>query len=162
MATAHDVPTILFVCTGNVFRSVTAEYALKARMDMSGPYRIQSAGIVAKPQSLHPFVRDRLHERGVDTSGHIPRRLTRAMLDEAEYVIAMGWDHRDAIHRMSGRLVPLFNQVCLSRDEPVWDLHEVLPQWEHNPEQARAYVESVIRHIWCVAPLVVSRLPSRR
>ncbi|MFO0707510.1 MAG: hypothetical protein U0412_11725 [Nitrospira sp.] len=162
MAKTREVPTILFVCTGNVFRSVTAEYALKARADMSGPYRIESAGIAAKPQPLHPFVRDQLHERGVNPVGHAPRRVTQAMLNEAEHVIAMGWDHRDAIHRMSGRLVPLFNQICFGRDEPVWDLHEVMPQWEHNPEEARAYVESVIRHIWSAAPLVVSRLPSIR
>ena len=29
----HTMPSILFVCTGNIFRSMTAEYALKARLD---------------------------------------------------------------------------------------------------------------------------------
>lgn len=162
MAKGHEGVTILFVCTGNVFRSVTAEYALKALADLPGCYRIESAGIAAKPQPVHPFVRARLRERGVDPSGHTPRRLTRTMLDAAEYVIPMGWDHRDAIHRMSGRLLPLFNQVCFGRDEPVWDVHEVLPQWERHPDQVRAYVESVIRHIWCAAPLVASRLTALR
>ena len=28
----NTMPSIMFVCTGNIFRSMTAEYALKARL----------------------------------------------------------------------------------------------------------------------------------
>lgn len=61
--------SILFVCTGNIFRSLIAEYALKQFLGVSGMYAVGSAGIEAKPQSIHPLVRARLLERGVDPAG---------------------------------------------------------------------------------------------
>ncbi|HSF32988.1 MAG TPA: hypothetical protein VLK82_21270 [Candidatus Tectomicrobia bacterium] len=44
------MPSILFVCTGNIFRSLTAEYALKAVLDPRSPIRVSSAGTVAIPR----------------------------------------------------------------------------------------------------------------
>jgi protein-tyrosine-phosphatase len=51
------MPSILFVCTGNIFRRKTAEYALKARLDPRSPIPVSSAGTVAIPQQMHPDVR---------------------------------------------------------------------------------------------------------
>jgi Low molecular weight phosphotyrosine protein phosphatase len=66
--TLHEVvntmPSILFVCTGNIFRSLTAEYALKARLDPGSPLRVSSAGTVALPQDMHPDVHSYLVQRG--------------------------------------------------------------------------------------------------
>ena len=52
--------SILFVCTGNIFRSVTAEYALKSRLGAGTSCVVSSAGIDAKPQSVHAWVLTRL------------------------------------------------------------------------------------------------------
>jgi hypothetical protein len=35
----NTMPSILFVCTGNILRSLIAEYALKARLDPHSPIR---------------------------------------------------------------------------------------------------------------------------
>jgi protein-tyrosine phosphatase len=51
------MPSILFVCTGNIFRSLTAEYALKAMLDPRSPIHVSSAGTVALLQAMHPDVR---------------------------------------------------------------------------------------------------------
>jgi protein-tyrosine phosphatase len=48
------MPSILFVCTGNIFRSMIAEYALKAMLDPRSLIRVSSAGTVALPQAMHP------------------------------------------------------------------------------------------------------------
>jgi Protein-tyrosine-phosphatase len=40
-----NLQSVLFVCTGNIFRSVTAEYALKARLGLDTSHVISSAGI---------------------------------------------------------------------------------------------------------------------
>ena len=48
-----QVRSILFVCTGNVFRNVAAEHGLKTLLGQPSLYRIGSAGIEAKPQHLH-------------------------------------------------------------------------------------------------------------
>ncbi len=55
--------SILFVCSGNIFRSLVAEYALKAQLGSRVGYLIGSAGIEALPQEIHPVVLARtIHE----------------------------------------------------------------------------------------------------
>ena len=150
--------SVLFVCTGNIFRSVTAEYALKARLGPGTSCVIGSAGIDAKPQSMHAWVQARLLEKGVDLTTHVPRQLTKELIEAADLVIAMGRNHQAFVREQYGRDIPLFNQVCLGHDQPILDLHEVMPNWERDPEQARSYVCSVIDVIWATAPALLARL----
>lgn len=151
--------SVLFVCTGNVFRSVTAEYALKFRLGPDAQLIVGSAGIEAKPQPLHPMIVEYLRAKGADPSAHVQRKLTRELLDNVDLAVAMGFDHRDFIRAQFSRDVPLFNQVCFGREEPVQDVHEVLPNWESDMAAARAYVQSVVDHIWDSAPALLARLP---
>jgi protein-tyrosine-phosphatase len=53
-----SVKSILLVCTGNILRSLVAGYALKRHLDLRGSHYVGSAGGEAKPQSIHPPVRD--------------------------------------------------------------------------------------------------------
>lgn len=151
--------SIVFVCTGNIFRSLVAEYAVRAQVGSTSPYSVESAGIEAKPQTIHPVIRDRLVLKGADPSAHVQRKLTQEVIERVDLIIAMGEDHRDFIQRRFGRRVPLFNEVSLGREIPILDLHEALPDWERDLERARDYVESVIEHIWNAAPALVARLP---
>lgn len=125
-------------------------------------YCVGSAGIQAKLQSIHPIVCARLLERGADPVGHIQRKLTQFLLDEADCVVAMGRDHQEAVQRLFGLSIPLFNQLCCDRDEPILDVHEALPDWEENEAQARAYVISVVEHICDAIPHLAARLPHLR
>lgn len=155
---SREFQSVLFVCTGNIFRSVTAEYALKARLDTCTSCVVNSAGIDVKPQSMHDWIRARLCEKGADPSGHVQRQLTKEMVEVADLVVAMGRDHQVFIRERFGRDVPLFHQICLGLDKPILDLHEAIPDWETNPERSRAYVCSVIDVIWDTAPTLLSRL----
>jgi protein-tyrosine-phosphatase len=101
----------------------------------------------------------RLLERGADPVGHIQRKLTQSLLDEADCVVAMGRDHQEAVQRLFGLSIPLFNQLCFARDEPILDLHEALPIWEQDVELAQAYVVSVVDHIYEAIPHFAARLP---
>ena len=150
--------SILFICTGNVFRSVAAEYALKTRMGPGVRLIVGSAGIEARPQPLHPMIIEYLRAKGADPSAHVQRRLTRELLESADLAVAMGFDHREFIRERFGRDVPLFNQVCFEREEPVLDVHEVMPDWASDMDAARAYVQSVVDHIWNAAPVLLARL----
>lgn len=162
MMAQHSVNSILFVCTGNIFRSLAAEYALKQYLGLQGLYCVGSAGIEAKPQSIHPIVRARLLERGADPAGHVQRKLTKSLLDQADCVVAMGRDHQESVQRVFGLSIPLFNQLCFDRDEPILDLHEALPTWEQDVELAQAYVRSVVDHICDAIPHFSARLPHHR
>ena len=153
------VQSILFVCTGNVFRSMTAEYALRARLGLHSAYRVESAGINAKVQQIHPVISNRLIQKGTDPSAHIPRQLTQELIDRHNLIIAMGLGHREFIQEQFGLNVPLLNEIALGKDVPILDLHEALPDWERDLDEAWAYVESVIDHIWESIPALMARLP---
>ncbi len=153
------VQSILFVCTGNVFRSVAAEYSLRARLTPQSPYRVESAGIDATPKPIHPIVSNRLLQKGIATSTHIPRRLTTELIERHDLIIAMGLDHREFIHKQFGLRVPLFNEISAGEEMPILDLHEALPEWERDLAHAQAYVESVIDHIWESIPALTAQLP---
>ena len=150
--------SVLFVCTGNIFRSMAAEYALKAGLGIGTSCLVSSAGIDAKPQSVHDWVQIRLREKGADPTRHVQRQLTKELVEAADLVIAMGRNHQVFIREQFGRDVPLFNQVCLGHNQPILDLHEMIPDWETDPERARAYVWSVIDVIWATAPALLPRL----
>jgi protein-tyrosine phosphatase len=153
-----DPRSVLFVCTGNIFRSVTAEYALKARLGAGTSYVVSSAGIDVRAQSMHEWVLARLREKGADPISHVQRQLTEELVEASDLVIAMGRNHQAFIREEYGQAVPLFNQICLGLDKPILDLHEAIPDWETDSERARAYVCSVIDAIWATAPALLSRL----
>lgn len=102
---AGDGRTILIVCTANQCRSAMAEGLVKARLAREGRSGIQvgSAGTWAHPGA--PATADAvavMAERGIDISAHRAREATRALVGEADLVLAMTASHRDALVAESG------------------------------------------------------------
>ena len=153
------IRSILFVCTGNIFRSLAAEQAMKVLLGPQTFYLVGSAGIDVKPQPVHEWVKAMLHMKGADPSRHVQRQVTREMVEAADLVIAMSRNHQAFIREQFGREVPLFNRVCFGCDKPIPDVHEVMPAWEEDLARARTYVSSVIDTIWEATPTLISRLP---
>lgn len=158
----RPILSVLFVCTGNIFRSLVAEYALKMIIGEQSSYLVGSAGIEAKPQMVHEWVQTKLKLKGADASGHVQRQLNRELIEKSDLIVAMASDHQAFIREYFGRDVPLFSRVCFERDESILDVHEALPEWEENVERARLYVWSVIDQIWDAMPVFASRLSGLR
>src|SRR5262245_22794356 len=89
------VSRALFVCTGNIFRSLTAEYAVRRALGPQSPILVSSAGTEDYPYVVRSIVRDYLLRCGLDVRNHQRRTLTEALLREATVVIAMNHDHRE-------------------------------------------------------------------
>jgi protein-tyrosine-phosphatase len=121
------MPSILFVCTGNIFRSMTAEYALKAVLDSRSPTRVSSAGTVALPQAMHPAVRAYVVQRGIDPSHHHQRKVSAELLNVSDLVIAMSTDHQAFLFETFQYRAPLFHDVCHGRSEPLLDVWRRFP-----------------------------------
>lgn len=145
------IQTVLFVCTGNIFRSMTAEHAFRAQIGQA-PFQAASAGTEGKIQPMFPPVRTRLIELGIDPLAHVQRKLTGEMLDDADLTVAMGEDHRDFIREHFGRDVPLFNRIALGKDEPVLDIGEVVQTWGSKENWQEQYAVYVVDAIWRTMP----------
>jgi protein-tyrosine phosphatase len=152
------MPSILFVCTGNIFRSMTAEYALKAILDPRSPIRVSSAGTAALPQEMHPDVRAYLVQRGMDPSHHQQRKVCAELLHATDLVVAMSTDHQSFLFDTFRYRAPLFNEVCHGRSEPLLDVWEAIPTWETDLEAARRYAFHVMEYICASIPCLLQNL----
>jgi protein-tyrosine phosphatase len=150
--------SILFVCTGNIFRSMTAEYALKARLDCQSSIRVSSAGTMAIPQQMHPDVRAYLLQREVDPSHHRQRRVSAELLHATDLVVAMSTDHQFFLFDTFQCRAPLFNEICHGRSDSLFDVWEVIPTWETDLEMARNYAFHVMDYIWASIPGLLQNL----
>ena len=154
----HPPHSILFICTGNIFRSMTAEYALKAALGNNPQYAVGSAGVEALPQAMAPEVRDRLLQRGIDASGHRQRKLTAELLNAVQLPVAMGLDHREYVQRHFGRELVLFNQVCFDKEEPLLDTWEAVPDYERNAQARRDYIAWVVDYLCASMPEFIANM----
>lgn len=152
------MPSILFVCTGNIFRSPTAEYALKARLAPGSPLQVSSAGTIALPQEMHPDVRAYLMRRGMDPSRHRQRKVSAELLRASDLVIAMSTDHQAFLFEAFQHRAPLFNEVCHGRADPLFDVWEAVPTWETDLQAARRYAFQVMEYIWDSVPCLLQNL----
>lgn len=149
---------ILFVCSGNVFRSMCAEYFIKHHLGKQEHYIIDSAGITVKSKIIHEEVSGYMQTLGFDVSNHMPKRLTQTMLTDVSLIIAMNHDHQKTIKDQFNHQAVLFNKICHGHDEPILDLWERVPDWKINVNEARAYLHSVIDHIHSSVPKLIKNL----
>jgi protein-tyrosine-phosphatase len=156
------MPRVLFVCTGNIFRSLTAEYALRNLLGSRNDIVVASAGTEDFPHVVAPSVRDYLLGRGLDVRGHRRRTLTAAILDEPGPVIAMSTEHRSLLAaRFNRRDVPLFTEACGLPGEPLPDVNEAVKDYGTNPGAVEAHVRMIIDRIIELTPQLARRLPLR-
>lgn len=149
---------ILFVCTGNIFRSLTAEYALRRALGTASAIRVASAGTEDFPHVVKSMVRDYLGTHGFDVTAHRRRTLTSAICDDSTLIVAMSDDHQRFILERFQRRVPLFMEVCGLGAEPLHDVDDVVPDFESNPTAAAAHVRWTIDRIVELTPLLAERL----
>jgi protein-tyrosine phosphatase len=134
--------SILIVCTGNVCRSPMAEGFLRTALDdrfgRSAP-SVASAGTAGwEGSSAMPEAIQAAAERGVDISAHRGRRLTVSDVEEADVVLAMAAEHREAVVRA----VPGAEPRTFTLKELV-RLLESLPQAEQAEDAGAALSDRI-------------------
>ena len=149
---------VLFVCTGNIFRSLTAEYALRRQ---APGMIVASAGTDDYPHVVRPNVRDYLLSRGIDVSAHRRRTVTREILEQAKSVIAMSTDHQRFLAERFGLRVPVFLEACGGACEALPDIEEVVLDYRTNPAAVDAHVRRTIDTIIDLIPRLQERRSSR-
>ncbi|HXV78916.1 MAG TPA: hypothetical protein VEG60_03455 [Candidatus Binatia bacterium] len=150
---------VLFVCTGNIFRSLTAEYALRHVLGARSHITVASAGTEDFPYVVRPSVRDYLLSRGLDVSRHLRQTVTAELLQEPGLAIAMSTEHRSVLAERFNRWdVPLFTEACGLPGEPLPDVAEIVKDYETNPAAVEAHVRKIIDRIIELTPRLANRL----
>ena len=96
--------SILFVCTGNICRSPTAEGVLKRLSEEAGlELRIESAGLGDWHVGQPPDERAQHHARGrgYDLSAQRARQVRPRDFDDFDLILAMDRGHLQALQRMA-------------------------------------------------------------
>lgn len=151
---------ILFVCTGNIFRSLTADVAQTRLLASREDIHVSSAGTADHPHIVWSYVREYLLLKGFDVSSHGRRTLTRAIMDESDLVVAMSTDHQAFIRERFGREVPLYLEVCGEAAAWLPDIEDVIPDYQTNTAAVEAHVRRTIDRIVELAPRMAENVDS--
>lgn len=150
---------VLFVCTGNVFRSLTAEYALKQQLDGQGRIHVSSAGTRDAPEiSVREDVAAYLMDKGLDVSNHQRRLVTAELLDETDLVVAMNTDHQKTLRERHGLTPPLYMEACGQGALPLLDVDDLFSREEWNSAAAIGHIQTIIDQIIAASPALSARL----
>ena len=95
------MPSILFICTANQFRSPLAAALLRKNLEdmgMADSWRIASAGIWAKPG--HPVVSglaEAAQTFGIDLSSHRSVRVSQSLIADYDLLLVMQAGQKEAL-----------------------------------------------------------------
>jgi len=92
------MPSVLFVCTGNLHRSPMAEYLFKDKIGDTPGWLITSAGNYTRNgMRTTREVLTVLKEYDIDASSHRSRLITRRLLSNHILVLCLASNHKEAL-----------------------------------------------------------------
>ncbi len=146
---------VLFVCSGNVFRSMSAKYCLENYCRLKNIYNIffDSAGISVsenKKQLIREDVKDELFKKGIDVRLHKAKNVSEVNLNTYDLIISMGYNHKKYLKDKFNVDSFLFNKVCYSVNYPVYDNNEILS--DAKGFRGSLYDIEIVKYIYKSAP----------
>jgi protein-tyrosine phosphatase len=89
------ITQVLFVCTGNVCRSPTAEWFLNQRLSQVGPddVSVESVGTMGSSMPVPQSLLDAGADFGLDLSDHVSHRMEVDTIRRADLVVGMAREH---------------------------------------------------------------------
>jgi len=135
------MPTVLFVCSANQFRSPLAagifEKALQEEeqartsawyIGQASDWQVGSAGVWAVPlQPVLPDVLEAARQLGIDLSKHASRRTEDVALSEYDLIVVMQEDHKAALQSLHPELqehIYLLSRVVDYETYDIPDIHQ--------------------------------------
>lgn len=155
---AKHRPHIVFVCTGNIFRSLSAEFGMRAA-DADGDFTFASAGTSTHlRRRLRSDVLDANAAHAVDATIHESRPLTQEIVDSADLLVAMDETHQKHIRDIFNRHAPLFLEISRGTLEGIPDLPDIIPDYKDRPAESRIYVKQAVDFIMAERPDFIANL----
>jgi protein-tyrosine phosphatase len=102
---------VLFVCTGNASRSVMGEYLFRDYLAKQNVQNIRCFSAGTEAVEDLPASEDTIavcKEIGVDVSPHRRRLLTKALVEESDWIVGMEQGHLEAALRLGAKKDQLY------------------------------------------------------
>ena len=120
---------ILFICHGNICRSVSAQYILQNMVNQSGRteyFRIDSAATSTEEigNPIYPPMKQALMEKGIPVGSHTARQLRRSDYEAYDLLIGMDGENLRNMRRMLG-------------EDPAHKIHGLM-EYTDQPEETIA------------------------
>ncbi|MCX6825573.1 MAG: hypothetical protein NTY80_05160 [candidate division SR1 bacterium] len=149
---------ILYVCTGNIFRSMSAEYLSKKYIENKNitGILVSSAGTEANPEPPFASTLERLKFYGCDASHHQQRKISAEILRQQNLIICMSEHHRKSVNELGFEAV-LFNEVAYNRTEDVLDDTEYI-QINGPQLDLEEYVKNIVDYIHEGIPFIIKNI----
>ncbi len=156
--------SILFVCTGNVFRSVSAEQCFKKYLSDNNisDWKVGSAGIIADEASVDPKILETLKELGIDNVVYQQRKLTREILEDYDVIVGMAENHIEFMKSEFGyKYAILFNELASNEKTSIWDIEDEIPDYLTNRSAVEEKLDRTVREIHDKIPSLFKNVNER-
>lgn len=155
---------VLFVCSGNVFRSVTAEYCLKYYLKRNNikNWYVSSAGVIAKKAYIDPKVIYALNLIGIENINHKQRRLKLNDLKNNDVIIAMAENQVNSIkEKFNFNKVFLFNELAINKKTSILDVEDEVADYRTNRRAVEEKLERTVIEINSKIPSLFKNITER-
>lgn len=156
--------SILFICTGNTFRSMSAEYAFKKYLSDNkiNGWKAASAGIVAEKKPINPKTLEVLEKMGVKIGNRKPVKLNGKMLRDYDIVVCLAENHFDFLNSEFGyKNALLFNELAEGKKVSIWDVGDEVKDHKTNKKAVNKKIENTIKEIFQKTPRLFKNASER-
>lgn len=119
---------ILFVCTQNVFRSMSAHYLTTKYLEKNNisHYEVDSCGTKAYPWEVpYEFTAELFEKKGIDVRSHKNKKIDENLVKTSQIIICMTKEHKDHIVQNFNITPYLFNEIAIGKHSDLNDDDEI-------------------------------------
>lgn len=143
---------VLFLCSDNYTRSVTAEFCLKDFLKKENIDSIEvssawtdSSSDISKYYNTH-F--ERMKELNIDTSTFTRTQFDKSLFKNCDLIIAMATEHQNFVQKNYKIYIPLYNELA------IWEKTSVAVSKPDNNQNIPEQIINMTNHIYNSTPIL--------
>ena len=150
---------IIFICSGNTFRSFTGEIIARKYVKDHNieKFEVSSAGTKAN-LSLKPYPKtiERLKEKGIDDLNYNHEQVTKEILEDKDVIICFSKRHQNYVKELGFDSV-LFNELAYNKKEDLMDDGEY-EEIHGKDYDLNEYIDMIVDYIDDAMPIIFKNL----
>ena len=160
---SEEQVNVLFVCTGNKFRSPSAEYLLRKYLSKNDEKNInvKSAGTITNPGKVRLAMKKALATYNIDIRSHKQTKLSKELIDWSDVIIAMADYNQKFIADTFSTQSYLYNELTTSGFGSINDVEDALSPSDRTKKNISKHVTKIIQYIHDSIPEIAKSLQEK-